>query len=381
MATTKVPPLIEILAEIKDVRQKKGKRHPLAGMLALACVAMLCGYQRVSAIAEWGRNYGEKYAAAFGFEKHGYPAQITWYRVFRKVDLAELEQTLLNWCEQVLQELQRENGLQGVSMDGKTLRGSKRQGAENSHLLAAYVHEIGMVLSQVGVDDKTNELGIVESLLLGLALEGRVITGDALFTQQGVTQLIVEQDGDYLFPVKENQQLTHEAIEFWFDAPAPPELPSQTASMIEKAHGRQTTWRIETTTALNDYLDWPGLQQTFKITRQVVFPKTGETQTTIRYGITSLSPEQADASVLLTFNRNHWGIENNLHWVRDVVFDEDRSVLRLGHTHHVMAALRNLAISLLRATGHSRIASSLRLFAAQPTRAVALVTQPLLFGE
>jgi predicted transposase YbfD/YdcC len=381
IAAAEVRPLIEILAEIKDVRQKQGLRHPLAGMLALACVAMLCGYRRVSAIAEWGRNYGEKYATEFGFEKHGYPAQVTWYRVFGQIDLEQLELKLMSWCELVLRAPQVETELLGVSIDGKTLRGSKRQGAENSHLLSAYTHELGLVLSQVGVADKTNELGVVEGFLLGLVLRGRVITGDALFTQQPVTQLVVDNGGEYVFPVKKNQELTYEALEFWFDASAPPEAPNQTAQVTEKAHGRLTTWQIEATTALNDYLDWPGLAQTFKITRSVLFPKTGETQLTVRYGITSLAPEQANAIQLLTFTRHHWGIENGLHWVRDVTFDEDRSILRVGHTHHLMATLRNLTISLLHAAGHTTIASSLRFFAAQPDQALALVTGPLLFGE
>jgi predicted transposase YbfD/YdcC len=381
IAAAKVRPLVEILAEINDVRQKKGLRHPLAGMLALACVAMLCGYRRVNAIAEWGRNYGERYASELGFEKHGYPAPATWYRVFGEIDLKQLELKLMEWCEMVLYALQGETGLLGVSIDGKTLRGSQRQGAENSHLLSAYVHELGLVLSQVGVADKTNELGVVEEFLLGLVLRGRVITGDALFTQQFVTQLIVDNGGEYVFPVKENQALTYQALEFWFDAPAPPETPNQVAQVVEKAHGRLTTWQIETTTALNEYLDWPALAQAFKITRSVRFPKTGETQFTVRYGITSLAPEQADASQLLTFSRQHWGIENGLHWVREVTFDEDRSILRVGHTHHLMATLRNLTLSLLHATGHTQIASSLRFFAAQPDLALALVTGPLLLGE
>jgi len=117
------------------------------------------------------------------------------------------------------------------------------------------------------------------------------------------------------------------------------------------------------------------------VTRTVIFPKTGETLLTIQYGITSLIPQRADASQLLTFKRNHWGIENGLHWVRDVTFDEDRSVLRVGRTHHLMATLRNLAISLLRITGHRQIASARRLLAAQPDRALALVTEPMLLGE
>jgi len=381
MAAIEVRPLIDILAEIKDVRQKKGLRHPLSGMLALACVAILCGYQRVGAIAEWGRNYGEQYAKAFGFEKHGYPAQITWYRVFGKIDIKQVETKLTEWCEEILKALQLEGELIGISIDGKTLRGSKRQGAENSHLLSAYIHQIGLVLAQVGVDDKTNELGVVEEFLLSLALRGRVLTGDALFTQKNVTETLIEKGGDYVLPVKNNQELTHEAIELWFAAPAPYHLPNQMAAVTEKRHGRLTQWHIETTTALNDYLDWPGLAQVFRLTRTVIFPKTGETQTNIQYGITSLSPDRADAAHLLTFKRHHWGIENGLHWVRDVTFDEDRSILRVGQTHHLMATLRNVAISLLRATGHIQIASTLRFLAAQPDRALALVTDPLLLGE
>lgn len=381
MAAREVPPLIEILAEIEDVRQKQGLRHPLSGMLALACVAMLCGYKRVGAIAEWGKNYGKEHIKAFGFETHGYPAQATWYRVFRDVKIEEVEAKLTSWCEQVLEALEYEAEFIGVSMDGKTLRGSQRQGAKNSHLLSAYVHQIGVVLAQVGVDDKTNELGVIEDFLMGLVLRGRVVTGDALFTQTHVTDLIIEKGGDYVLPVKQNQELTYEAIAEWFAEPAPTDLPNYTAQQVEKKHGRLTRWQIETTTALNDYLAWPGLQQVFRLTRVVTFPRTGEKQVAIQYGITSLSPDRADASQLLTLKRHHWGIENGLHWVRDVTFDEDRSVLRVGKTHHLMATLRNLALSLLRITGHRHIVSTCRFFAAQPDPALDLVTQPLVFGE
>lgn len=104
-------------------------------------------------------------------------------------------------------------------------------------------------------------------------------------------------------------------------------------------------------------------------------------QTSVRYGITSLTPERADAARLLAFNRNHWGIENGLHWVRDVTFQEDRSILRARRTHHLMATIRNLAISLLRIKGYARIASTLRLFAAQPNLALSLALDPLHLGE
>jgi len=375
MAAVEVPPLIEILAEIPDKRESQGRRHPLAGILALGCVATLCGYQNPNAIAEWGRNYGEQYARELGFERHGYPATSSWYRILGTVDVEAVEAALTAWCEQVLGALTNKKR-QGVRIDGKTLRGSKRQGAANSHLLAAYAHEIGLVLAQMSVDDKTNELGMIEDFLMELALQGRVVTTDALLTQKPVAALIIDRGGDYVLPVKGNQQLTYEAIAHWFDSPAPYECPNGEAQVVEKRHGRLTRWSIETSTALNDYLDWPHLAQVFKITCHVTFPKTGRTRTQTRYGITSLSPEQAAPADLLTFTRQHWAIENSLHWVRDVTFAEDRSTLHVGCTHHVMAILRNLAISLLHLQGYSRIASTLRRFAANPDMALVLVTQP-----
>lgn len=380
MAAVTVPPLMEILTEIPDNRQSQGKRHSLAGMLALGCVATLCGYKNPNAIAEWGQNYGDKYAKALGFDRYGYPATSSWYRILGMVDVEAVEVVLTGWCEQVLAALMDEKRT-GVHIDGKTLRGSKRQGAVKSHLLAAYVHEIGLVLSQMGVDEKTNELGVIEDFLLGLALQGRVVTTDALLTQKPVAAQIVDQAGDYVLPVKGNQELTYEAIDYWFASTPPCACPNGAAQLIEKKHGRLTRWTIETSTALNDYLAWSGLAQVFKITCHVTFPKTGQSRSQTRYGITSLTTKQASPTDLLTFTRQHWTIENNLHWVRDVTFDEDRAILRKGHTHQVMAVLRNLAISLLHLQGHSQIASTLRRFAANPDLALNLVTQPLLLGE
>src|SRR3990172_7772847 len=150
MAAREVPPLVEILAEIRETRQRQGLRHPLIGMLTVACIATLCGYRRLNAIAEWGRNYGERYAGVLGFDAHGYPSRATWYRVFGEIDVQEVEVKLIGWCEQVLRAIQPEGqGMSGMSIDGKTLRGSKRQGADNSHLLSAYIHQVGMVLAQV----------------------------------------------------------------------------------------------------------------------------------------------------------------------------------------------------------------------------------------
>ena len=138
-------------------------------------------------------------------------------------------------------------------------------------------------------------------------------------------------------------------------------------------HGRIETRRLQATTALNDYLTWPGTQQVFRLERQVT--RHGQTTTETVYGITSLSLRRAPPALLLSFTREHWHIENKSHWVRDVTFDEDRSQVRQGNLPHVMAALRNAVISLLR-TGITNIAQALRRFAAQPDSALQLVGVP-----
>jgi predicted transposase YbfD/YdcC len=373
--TAQVPPLAEILAEIPDPRQSSGKRHPLGAMLTLACVAVLCGYRSIRAIAEWGPNYGEDYQEQLGFNEHGYPAQATWYRVLRAVDVGVVEARVRQWAEAVMQALGGKQ--EGVSIDGKTLRMSQKMGASHSHLLSALAQGLGVVLGQLAVADHTNEIGVIEDFLLSLVLEGRVITADALLAQKEVAETIVEHSGQYVLPIKDNQPTTREAIEFWFAGPAPYEHPNRVAQTVKKGHGRIARRRLETTTMLNDYLHWPGLAQAFKLTRTTIDPRTGEANTVIAYGITSLPPEQASPLALLTFVQQHWAIENKLHWVRDVTFDEDRSQLRVGTSHHLMALLRNLAISLLRISGWASIASALRFFAAQPHEALALLAQPI----
>jgi predicted transposase YbfD/YdcC len=131
--------------------------------------------------------------------------------------------------------------------------------------------------------------------------------------------------------------------------------------------------QLTASTALLGYTAWPGLQQVFQIERTITIKKTGRKRHEIVYGVTSLTPQQADAARLLLLVRGHWSIENRTHWVRDVTFDEDRSTVRCGNIPQVMAALRNLAIGLARLAGHSNIAAACRYYAARPWAALALL--------
>ena len=188
-------PLIEVLAEVPDFRKSRGKRHPLAAILALSCAAMLCGYKSYGAIAEWGHLYGGELARKLGFKEGKTPAVGTLHTVFRHLDKKAFEACLGKWAECALQHTSSKTALRGVAMDGKSLRGSHKQGACDTHLLSAVSHGLGLTLYQHGVDDKTNEITAVEEVLSHLILEGRVITVDALLTQKSIAKEIRAKGG------------------------------------------------------------------------------------------------------------------------------------------------------------------------------------------
>lgn len=366
-------PLIEVFAEIPDFRRRQGTRHPLSAILCLACCAMLCGYRSYSAIAEWGRNYGTGIAQALGF-RHKTPCAATLHTVFRRVDRDALEANLGTWAERVVASTAQvpSAGEAAVALDGKTLRGSKKQGAPGAHLLSALSHHLGLTLAQQAVDDKTNEITQVETVLRQLVLKDRVITMDALLTQRHVAQAIVDGGGDYVMIVKDNQPKLRDDIELVFTLP-PAGDRQETARTVDIGHGRIEQRNLTTSEALVGYSDWPGLAQVFELGRHVITQKTQKERVEVVYGVTSLEAERGTPERLLDLSRGHWHIENKSHWVRDVTFDEDRSQVRCGNIPQVMAALRNTAIGLLRWAGHTNIAAACRRLAAQPAQALALI--------
>jgi predicted transposase YbfD/YdcC len=366
-------PLIEVLAEIPDFRSKQGKRHPLAAILALMCSALLCGYRSYTAMAEWGRNYGACLTRALGFTRQS-PCAATLHTVLRHVDREELEAKLGAWAEGLLGGRQSPQDVaEGIAVDGKTLRGSQKQGAPGVHLLSALGHRLGVTLAQRAVADKTNEMPVALDLLRQLVLAGRVVTMDALLTQRQIAQQIVEAGGDYVMVVKANQPQLREDITTVFALPSIAGESRTVAETVDGGHGRIEQRRLQTSDVLVGYSDWPGLAQVFQLERQVIRKKTGEVREDRVAGVTSLPPERADAVRLLGLVRGHWHIENQSHWVRDVTFDEDRSQVRCGNLPQVLAALRNTVIGLMRQAGHTNIAATCRRFAAQPALALALM--------
>jgi predicted transposase YbfD/YdcC len=286
-------PLIEVFAAIPDFRQARGKRHPLAAIFALACCAMLCGARSYSAIAEWGRNYGARIAQALGFT-HATPCAATLHTIFRHVNRDAFEAHLGAWADGVVGSLPATPETPGtvVALDGKTLRGSKKHGAPGTHLLSALAHHVGVTLAQHAVDDKTNEITAVETVLHQLVLEGRIVTMDALLTQRHVAQTIVEKGGDYVMIVKENQPQLRADIELVFTLP-PIDDQQATAHTVDIGHGRIEQRNVTTSAALVGYSTWPGLAQVFELGRHVFIQKTGAERVEVVYGVTSLRPERA----------------------------------------------------------------------------------------
>jgi predicted transposase YbfD/YdcC len=334
---------------------------------------MLCGYRSYSAMAEWGRNYGARLAQALGFT-HDTPCAATLHTIFRRVNRDEVEAHLGAWADSVVESLPAapETPEVAMALDGKTLRGSKKQGAPGTHLLSALAHHVGVTLAQHAVDDKTNEITAVETLLGQLVLEGRIVTMDALLTQRHVAQTIVDKGGDYVMIVKDHQPQLRADIELVFALP-PAGDRQETARTVDIGHGRIEQRNITTSKALVGYSDWPGLAQVFELGRHVITQKTTEERVEVVYGVTSLNSERGTPERLLDLVRSHWQIENKSHWVRDVTFDEDRSQVRCGNIPQVLAALRNTTLGLLRWAGYYNIAAACRRFAAQPDLALTLI--------
>jgi hypothetical protein len=190
------PVLIEVLASVPEFRRAQGTRHPLRAILGVAVAATLCGYRSYSAIAEWGRLYGPDLARALGFTRPQTPSVGTFHAVFRRLDRDAFEAALATWAAQCLAALPPRSGEpEPLALDGKSLRGSRKQGAINGHLLSVLSQRLGLTVAQQAVDDKSNEIPAAKELLAGLLLEGRVVTMDALLCQKEIAALIVAKGG------------------------------------------------------------------------------------------------------------------------------------------------------------------------------------------
>ena len=384
--------LAAAFAQVPDPRRAASVTYPLPAILALAVAALLSNQLSVLAIAEWGARQERSLLAALGFADGRTPCQSTLQRLFRHLDGRALAAALAAHVAPLAAPAIPADpggpaaGPQGVAIDGKAQRGRLRYEAGGCpvHALSAFGHECGLVLAHEpigdGADKAEAELTVAPALLERIDWRGRVLTGDALFCQRNLCRQVREAGGGYVLLVKENQPTLYQDIALLFDPPsdavALPLVDRREAQTLDRGHGRtDERRRLVASTDLTAYLDWPGLAQVFRLER--TWRAGGTAHRALRYGITSLGPEQADPARLLALRRGHWAIENRLHRQKDLAFGEDASPVHLGQGPTVMALLRDAAVNLLHRTGVRRVATRLRVHSQRPEQAVALVVGPL----
>jgi predicted transposase YbfD/YdcC len=350
--------LLQVLAQVVDPRKRRGVRHRLSVVLALAVCAVLAGARSFVAIAEWAADADPATLAELGVTGV-VPCESTIRRTLQRLDADELDKRLGAWAAA---RANSPPGRRRVAVDGKTLRGSATPDLPGRHLLAAFDHTHGVVLAQVEVAAKTNEIPMFTTLLDRIDLTDTVVTADALHAQRGHADYLHGRGAHYMLTVKGNQPHLHAQL-----AALPwPQIPAA-HDHRERGHGR-AEWRTVKTTAVAAGLGFPHAAQAIQIRRRrrPLHAKKWSGETV--YAITSLTATQATPTDLAQILRGHWGIEDRLHWVRDMTYDEDRSQIRTANGPHVMASLRNLAITILRLTATTNIAAALRYHARRPNR-------------
>lgn len=368
--------LLAALREVTDPRRAASVVYPLAAVLALTVAALAAGQTSVLAIARWAARQEPAHLEALGFPAGRVPCQSTLHRLFRELDVWALARQVQHAFAVVTAP--SPPTLQGIAIDGKGHRSRLRRSghAYAVHAVSAVCHTTGLVVAHEPIQDdpaaQDTELPAARRLLDRLAWSGRVLTGDRLYGQQWVCAAVCAAGGDYLLLVGGNQGRRQQALIDRLTAAA--EL--RTAWTEEDGHGRSHERREVRVTADVAGLDaWPGVRQIFRLTRTWV--ERGVPHTSVRYGITSLGPDQASPADLLRLRRGHWTIENRVHRHKDGLLREDASQLHRGAGPAVLAVLRDAALNLLVLSGsHTHLASSQHL-AQFPHQALALLAHPL----
>ena len=353
--------LLDLLKTVPDPRGRRGRQYCLASILAVGLAAVIAGSKSFVAIGEWAAHQTIETLRSLGVTRPVAPEESTIRRVFALIDADHLDRLLgaFMWTRTHTVGTRRV-----IALDGKTVRGARSKITTAPHLVGALDHTTRVVVGQLAITAKSNEIPAVQRLLTLFDLTDTVVTIDAMHTQTATAKQITTGGGDYVFTVKGNTPKLHKALKNlpWTDVPA--------HRVTTRGHGRTTTRTIKVVTA-PAWVEFPGATQVAQLRRTVL--RDGKKTVEVVYLITSADHHAAPPATLAAWVQGHWSIENALHWVRDVTYDEDASQVRTGNAPQVMATLRNTAISLLRLTGIENIASGLRHHARTPETVLKLL--------
>jgi predicted transposase YbfD/YdcC len=338
----KTQSFLSYFSEINDPRSHVNKLHDLNNILLIGVISTICGASTWKQMEDFAITKIEFLKTVVDLP-NGVPSDDTFNRVFSSIDTKEFEKSFVNWVSSLTQSFNNEV----ISIDGKTVRGAKtREKNSPVHIVSAWANQNNMVIGQVKVADKSNEITAIPELLDLLFIEGDIITIDAMGTQTEIVKKIIKKGGDYVLAVKENQKelLSEIKDEFMFGKDL------KTFEHIDGGHGRIET-RI--CSVVNDFKfitneneKWVKLKQVVKIESIREFKNSDKSiEKATRYFITSLdeSPEK-----ILSYVRSHWGIENKLHWILDVQFDEDQSRKRNENAAQNYSIVLKIALNLLK---------------------------------
>jgi len=331
--------LHQVFRQISDPRVERRKLHNLLDIIILSILAVLCGADTYEEIELFGKE-NHSFLKQFLSLKNGIPSHDTVNRVFQMINPRRFERCFITWS----QGLKEDHILERViAIDGKTVRGSKDTFHHKSplHSVHAWSVENGICLAQIACGEKSNEITIIPKVLELLEIKGAIVTIDAMGTQTAIVEKIIEKEGDYILAVKGNQGSLEEEVH----TACKRNRPVSDTTTVEKGHGRIETRRCEVFEKgliVDVENRWEKLTTVIKITSIRQFRDKAETQE--RFYISSLKPDN-------NFNkyiRDHWAVENNLHWTLDMVFREDEQRKRANHAAANFAIVRKIALNLLR---------------------------------
>jgi predicted transposase YbfD/YdcC len=347
----KAKPLVECLEDMPDPRMDRTRRHKLIDILVIGLCSSLTGGDNFSSMVRFGKLRLD-WLKSFLELPNGIPCRDTFNRVFSAIDPYAFLECFAQWVEGICPNLSDEV----VAIDGKALRRALNAGESIPYIVSAWASDNGLVLGQVKVDEKSNEITAVPELLRVLKLDGAIVTLDAMGCQKDIAADIVDQHADYVLALKGNHSNAHDEVKSFFDDAVPPCATecAPTADKekmdfhqtIEKGHGRIETRRYWQSTDIQWFQDkglWKGLKS-FGMVESIRNVK-GQSTIERRYYLASLP---LDVKRLAKAARKHWGIENCLHWSLDVTFREDDSRARTKNAAQNLATLRRITLNLLK---------------------------------